>query len=287
MTITPYDPIKNGPLPLKNNGKLELFFIGVGSAFASRNHQTNFLIIKGNDHIMVDFGMTGPTALLKTAGLKVTDIETIFPSHSHADHIGGIEAIALMNRYVGIPFLKKKKVQMIINEDYQRILYDRSLRGGLEYNEEETDHNRNLSFGDYFDVIRPRWKQQQPREIYEVKFGDIKLEIFRTKHVPDNAPSWQESFISYGLFIDDHVFVSIDTRFDRELIDLYADRSSIMFHDVQFFGGGVHSSLDDLKSLPEGIKKKMYLMHYSDNWETMDISDFAGWTQQGTKYVFD
>lgn len=275
------------PLSLKNDGALEIFFIGVGSAFASQHHQSNFLIIKGDNHIMVDFGMTGPTALLQTAGLKITDIGVLFPSHSHADHVGGIEAIALQNRYVGIPFLKKEKVKIIINEDYQRILWDRTLRGGLEYNEEETDNHRNLSFGDYFNVIRPCWKQQQPREIYEADLGDIHLEIFRTKHIPDIAAGWQESFISYGLFIDGHVFVSIDTRFDLELINLYAEKSSIMFHDAQFFPGGVHSPVTELQSLPSEIKRKMHLMHYADNWENIDISDFAGWAQQGVRYIFD
>lgn len=275
-----------GPLSLKNDGQLEIFFIGVGSAFATKNHQTNFLIIKGNQHIMVDFGMTGPAALLDVAGLKVTDLEVLLPTHSHADHIGGLEAVALMNRYVGIPFMKKPKVTMIINEDYQRILWDRSLRGGLEYNEEEVALKRNLGFSDYFNVIRPCWKQQQPREVHDIQFGDIHLEIFRTKHIPDTASGWQESFISYGLMIDGHVFMSGDTRFDRALIDMYGDKASVIFHDVQFFPGGVHANLDDLKTLPEEIKEKMYLIHYPDNWESIDIRGFAGWGEEGVRYIF-
>ena len=68
-----------------------MFFIGTGSAFAKTHHQTNFLIIKGDHHIMVDFGMTGPNALRETAGLEPTDLKCILPTHSHADHIGGIE----------------------------------------------------------------------------------------------------------------------------------------------------------------------------------------------------
>ena len=87
----------NQNLSLKNNGKLEIFFIGTGSAFAKAFNQNNFLIIKGNTHIMVDFGMTGPRALYQTAGLEVTDIEAVLPTHSHADHVGGIEALALTN----------------------------------------------------------------------------------------------------------------------------------------------------------------------------------------------
>lgn len=273
------------PLRLKNDGNLELFFIGVGSAFAKTHHQTNFLIIKGDHHIMVDFGMTGPTALRETAGLEPLDIGVILPTHSHADHIGGIECLGLMNRYVG-QRMGKPKLTAIIGEDYQRILWDWSLRGGMSWNEEELDKKRHLEFTDFFDIVRPIWKKDQPREVYEVDFHSIHIEIFRTKHIPDNAQGWQNSFISYGLFIDNHIFISIDTRFDQELIEMYADRSDVMFHDVQFFPSGVHAPLADLRTLPPEIKKKMLLMHYADNWQQQDISDFAGWTHQGVRYIF-
>lgn len=275
--------IKDG-FSLKNDRELELFFIGVGSAFAAKHNQTNFLIVKGGTHIMVDFGMTGPQALLQTTGLKPIDIETVLPTHSHADHTGGIECLALMNRYVGIPFMKKSKIKAIIPPEYQRVLWDATLSGGLENNELDDD-KKNLSFTDYFDVIRPVWKTHQPREIFEIDYGGIRLEIFRTKHIPDLSSSWEDSHTSYGMMIDDRVFFSGDTRFDKDLIDIYSD-AEIMFHDVQFFPGGVHASLEELKTLPEDIKKKMHLVHYADNWGEQDIAGFAGWTQQGVRYIF-
>jgi len=59
-----------------------------------------------------------------------------------------------------------------------------------------------------------------------------------------------------------------------------------MFHDVQFFPGAVHAPLDDLKNLPESLKRKMHLMHYSDNYKDHCIEEFAGWTEQGKSYIF-
>lgn len=276
------------PLSLKNNGELELFFIGTGSALAFTTvlHQTNFLIIKGDYHILVDFGMTGPAALLDTAGLKISDIEVILPTHSHADHVGGIGSLGLMNRYAGIPFMNKPKIKMIISEEYQRILWDCTLRGGMEWNEQEKITGRKLSFGDYFQSVRPIWKKSQPREVFELDFNGIHLEIFRVKHTPDSANDWQESFIGHGLFIDDKVFVSGDTRFDLDLINMYKDRAKVMFHDTQFFKGGVHASLEELKTLPDEVKRKMFLMHYPDGWEKQNIDGFAGWTEQGKSYIF-
>ena len=320
----PADQGDRWKLPLKNSGDLELCFLGVGSAFAEIHHQTNFIIVKGDVHILVDFGMTGPKALLQSCGRKPTEIEVVLPTHSHSDHVGGIECLALMNRYVARRFMNKPKLSMIIDENYQRILWDYTLRGGLEWNEAQSSQEQiiallkdarvesdpsgmkvlctkiteelleeqgnytatQLSFGDFFNVIRPTWKTHQPREIYEVQIGDLHLEIFRTNHIPEQSKGWEASFISYGVMIDNRVFVSGDTQFDRELIDMYADQSEVMFHDVQFFPGAVHAPLDDLKGLPRDIKEKMILMHYADNWKQQKIHDFAGWAQQGKRYIF-
>jgi hypothetical protein len=110
--------------------------------------------------------------------------------------------------------------------------------------------------------------------------------MFRTNHIPEQSTAWEASFISYGLFVDDHVFISMDTKFDEDLLDLYADRSTVMFHDVQFFPGAVHAYLEELKTLPKEIKSKMHLMHYADNYDEQDITGFAGWAEQGAIYDF-
>lgn len=275
-------------LSLTNDGQLDIFFLGVGSAFAVKNFQTNFLIVKGDEHIMVDFGMTGPQALAQTTRLAPTDIECILPTHSHSDHAGGIECLALMNRYVGQRFMKKDKLQMIITEEYQRILWDYTLRGGLEWNERDNTSGMKLDFCDFFDVIRPAWKAHEPREIWEVDCGPIHLEIFRTKHIPEHSSDWETSFVSYGLFVDHRVLVTGDTRMDLELLKYYGDVSNTIFHDVQFFPGAVHAPLDELKKemLPTH-KCKTYFIHYADNYNEQDISDFAGWAKQGVIYRWE
>lgn len=277
-------------LQLKNGGELEIFFIGVGSAFAQDAYQTNFLIIKGDTHIMVDFGQKGQIALWETAHLKTTDIEILLPTHSHANHIGGYETLALMNRYVGQRLMQKDFLKMIITPEYQRVLWDNSLRGGLEWNEEKVNdeiRGVRLGFGDFFKTIRPNWKTYSPRETFTCNIDEIHLELFRTMHIPEQSPSWEASFLSYGLMIDERVFISGDTRFDPELIEIYGDKAEVLFHDVQFFPGAVHAWLEDLRSLPIVIKEKMFLVHYADNWKDQKINEFAGWTQQGKRYIFD
>jgi len=271
---------------LKNDGRLELFFIGVGSAFATKNNQTNLLIIKGDQHVMVDFGRTAPEAFKNTTGLSPYEIEYVLPTHSHGDHIGGIEQLAQMNKYVGIPFMKKPKLKMILSLEYQRVLWENSLRGGLEYNE-ELANGRVMNFTDYFDVVRPTWKCQSPREVFEVDIGGLHLELFRTNHIPEQSTTWAGSFISYGLFIDNKVLFSGDTKFDADLLWSYAERAQTIFHDVQFFPGAVHAPLAELreKMLPHW-KQKTYLVHYADNFDQQDIADFGGWAKQGEVYQF-
>jgi ribonuclease BN (tRNA processing enzyme) len=272
-------------LSLTNDGTLEIFFIGTGAAFAQQHFHTNFLIIKGETHLLVDFGTNGPIAFPATTGLPATDIEALLPTHSHFDHTGGIEYLALLNRYVGSS-LQRPKLKIIINEQYQRVLWEMTLRGGMEWNEVNKEGER-LSFEDFFDIVRPSIKTYEPREIWQVQFGDVHLEIFRTNHLPKQPYPWQQGFITYGIFIDNRIFVSGDTVFDPELIYLYADRAEWMFHDSQLFPNPVHASLQELRTLPEAIKKKMFLVHYPDNHEEHDVSDFAGWTEQGYRYIFE
>ena len=225
-------------------------------------------------------------AIAKTTRLKPTDIRCVLPTHSHADHVGGFECLALQNRYIGRPLLNHPKIKMIICREYQRVLWDNTLRGGLEWNEEAISDGHSMMVTDLFDIIHPGWKTHQPRETFELDYEGIHLEIFRTVHIPEQAKNWEAAFLSYGLLIDDRVFYSGDTKFDRELIELYADRSEMMFHDVQFFPGAVHAPLTDLKQLPPEIKKKMLLKHYDDNFDKHDVSDFVGYAKQGIRYIF-
>jgi len=273
-------------LSLTNDGKLELVYFGVGTMFTESLGHTNFVLIKGDTHIVVDFGRTAPEQWKNLTGLPITDIETILPTHSHSDHIGGLEQLAFANRYIGQPFMGKNKLDMIITPEYERILWDYSMRGGLAYSEAGI-----LNLRDFFNVTFPKWYTYAPRETWTINYKGIDIELFRTNHVPDAAPEWQEAFISYGMVVDNHVFISVDTKFDKNLVESYAPKVEHMFHDVQFFPGAVHAPLEDLCTFDTRIKNKMYLMHYADNFEehtkTIQEQNFAGWTQSGVRYIFD
>ncbi len=248
------------PLSLRNQGELSLFFVGCGSAFARSNYQNNLLIIHGNDHVMVDCGTRTPQAL-DQLGLRVIDIRNWLITHSHADHIGGLEEVMLMNRYGGGP----GKPTVAITAGYQRLLWGRSLRGGAEMNETRDG----LSFEDFWQVKRPKRIRGLPRNAALVRFGAIELLLFRTRHLPEHALDWRDSFYSVGMIINQRVLFTGDTQFDPQLLHIFQELYDIdtIFHDVQFFRGGIHAPLDDLLTLPQSTRNKIILMHYPDNWK--------------------
>lgn len=277
-------PLRHKPLLLTNDGDLSVFFVGVGSAFSKLHYQNNILIIKGNEHILVDCGTKTPQALHEL-GLPIADIRTVLVTHSHADHVGGLEEVMLTGRY-----MTRRKPRIIINSVYQKVLWNMSLRGGSAFN--ENHDGKNLTFRDMCDPIRPRRLSGFPRETDEINIGDINLKLFRTMHIPAQANSWEDSAWSCGVIIDNRVLFTSDTRYDPVLIKSYFEIFDFdaIFHDCQLFTGGVHAGINELKKLPKKIKRRIHLMHYGDNWKkhTDKISEygFAGLAKQWHFYDF-
>ena len=278
------EPDSGKALLSRSDDRLSIFFIGAGSAFTKRYYQNNALVVKGDDHLLIDCGTRAPEALTRL-GLSVTDIDTYLITHSHADHIGGLEEVMLLNRYMA-----GKRPTMVAPAAYRKYLWKHSLKGGAAYNERR--EGRFLRFEDLWDAVDLEPVPGADRQLCETSVGSIRLAMFRTRHIPDSAPSWRSCAPSYGVVIDGRVLYTSDTRYDPEMLRFVEERYAIeaAFHDCQLFTGGVHASLDELAGLPPALKAKTLLMHYGDAVDSAEAKaetlGFKGFARQWTPYLF-
>jgi ribonuclease BN (tRNA processing enzyme) len=277
-------PARAESILTRNDTSLSLLFIGAGNAFTKKFYQNNALIVKGQDHVLIDCGSRTPEALA-ALGLSVTDVHYLI-THSHADHTGGLEEVMLVNRYMA-----KRKTMMVAPPAYRKFLWKHSLKGGTSYNERVD--GKYLRFHDFWETADMVPVAGADRQLCETHVGSIKLAMFRTRHIPDSAPTWRSSSPSYGVVIDDHVLFTSDTRFDPGMFEFLEKHYSLdaIFHDCQLYTGGVHASLEELRQLPPSLKAITHLMHYGDKVEDYAAKaleyGFKGFVKQWTPYVFE
>ena len=249
-----------GSLSLSQNPGLNIFLLGAGSAFSKKMFQTNFLILKEDDHLLIDCGTTGARAL-NSAGLSVLDIGNIFITHSHSDHVGGLEQLMLMQRYVS-----GTKPNLYGCQKYLRQLWGYSLKGGMGFNEKK--NNGLLSLEDYVNISPIKKCALLPRDTYEFNVGSLNVIAARNCHIPDKIKSWRECAWSTSIIIDKRIFLTADTRFEPVLLNevLSAFDIEYIYHDCQFYPEGVHAFIEEINTLPKDVKKKIILTHYGDNF---------------------
>lgn len=278
MITKPFD----SKIELTNDSKLSLFFIGTGSAFSKINFQTNLLIIKGDTHVLVDCGSLCPYALETSYNTRLSQIKNLLPTHPHADHIGGVEELALTAYYVN-----KHKLNVVITDELKKKLWNETLKGGCQFSE-----NGKMTFDSYFNQLKPVRILKKPFEMFEINVGPINLKLFRTRHVTTRQNSLKNSMVSYGVLIDNTVLFSGDTQFNKEQLEWLLNKYPIdtIFHDCDFSGysEGVHASYKQLKTLDAAIKSKMLLVHYNSVAEKHSPIDdgFQGFTKPGIYYEF-
>ncbi len=235
---------------------MQLKFLGVGSAFTTTEYyQSNMLITADSGRrMLIDCGSDIRFALaenhINLASPEEKNID-IYISHLHADHIGGLEWLAYQSYFN--PAIEKPILHM--EEELMKEMWEHSLKGGLKCIQDKV-----MQLEDYFDC---RFVEKNGVFCWE----GLEFELCSMPHVVSS----NEALNSHGLVISREndlagkaIFVSTDTIFQSELLNELANKVSLMFHDCETASRktGVHAHYEELCTLPEAVKNKMWLYHY-------------------------
>lgn len=257
---------------------MELIFAGTGSAFCLENYQSN-VVIKNNDRrLLIDCGSDIRFAL-RDLGLSVLDINAVYVSHLHADHIGGLECLGFCN------YFNHEKPNLYCEGAIMDQLWNNSLKGGMIGLE-----GINANLDTYF-------------ELHPVKrnttfiWQNIEFELVQSMHISAKYMILD----SFGLLITppnskNKIYFTTDTQFApiNSIMKCY-DESHTIFHDCEtMYKSGVHAHYDNLNTLDKEIKKKMCLYHYQDNvvleWDKFNKQaredGFQGFIKKGESFKF-
>lgn len=269
---------------------MKLKFLGVGGAFApiSKGNSNMMLTADNGERLIVDFGCTAPYIYRDELGLNFHEIDGIYISHLHSDHVGGLEHLAF-HRY----FLPKKdedgkviRPKLYCVPELMAELWETVLKGGLQSIEGKV-----MNITDYFDC--------RPVNINSnFIWNNYNFEPVQTVHVM----SGYKINYSYGLMITERnrknrtamenllnrnkVFITTDTQFcPYQLVRFYVE-ANLIFHDCETLAGfksHVHAHYEDLNTLEQNIKKKMWLYHYGDKRDAVK-DGFAGFVEKGQEF---
>lgn len=253
---------------------MKLQFLGSGSAFVplAQNFQSNMILRTENSKcLLIDCGSDVRHAMA-ALGLSHRDVDAVYISHYHADHVGGLEWLAF-NTYFDE---KAKKPEIIMHPGMLDKLWDNSISAGLESIQGDTPVN-----------IETYFKINDNATDKHFEWENIKFEFIQTIHVY-NGPILMPS---YGLYFEtgkNKVLISTDTQFTPDIFMPYYEKADIIFHDCDTnpHKGGVHAHFNELITLDDDIRAKMWLYHYT-NAENIDATahGFKGFVLRGQ--VFD
>ena len=268
---------------------MKIRFLGVGSAFTlpadgdwdlnNCDWQSNILVTSDTGkNLLIDCGSDIRFALfqLKIKPPQYTEfLDSIYISHLHADHIGGMEPAAFCTYFTGKP----KRLKLFCNRKLMGEMWRYGLKAGLE-----SIQGKVVTLTEYFDC-NPIEKDGH------FDWEGIKFTPVQTVHV---MAGYTIKY-SYGLLIRKendlnevkNIFITTDTQFcPSQILDFYK-AADIIYQDCETapFKSGVHAHYEDLKTLKPEIKAKMWLYHYQPNPKQDAKADgFAGFVKKQQEF---
>ena len=231
---------------------MQLTFLGCGDAFSDSD-------VLGNNSALVEFNGTNLLidipdsnySRIKHIDKTYADIEHIFITHLHGDHINGLERIGQYQKYAK-PIVKPgaDKAHLYVPEELYFGLWD-SVKQGLG-----VTHDGMVHLDQYFHVHLVK----ESFTIAGVTFDMIPAT--HVKHMP-----------VYGLRVLDMFYFSADAVYEKGQIDniLKDFPTELIFHDMHCFQQHipVHASIRDFSHYSETEKQRLFAMHYDDKQKSV------------------
>lgn len=238
---------------------MKITFIGCGDAFSDKLGNNSALLEFNDTNLLIDIPDSNYSRI-KNTNKEYSDIENIFITHLHADHINGLERFAYYRKYatpVVRPNEKTSKPNLFIPETIYNGIWD-SVKHGLGIT---TDGTKRLE--DYFNVHLVNLRKNNP----SFTINNVEFFVTNSNHVPNMDV--------YGLYVPKEFYYSADSVYDDSAILNYLYDVKKIFHDIHFFDAKipVHASIRDFYHWSKKDKEKIFAMHYDDSKVEFDIID--------------
>lgn len=233
---------------------VRLIPLGVGDAFTALHYTTSLALGIDDDWLLIDCPHPIRKMLREASGaaqipLDLDRVRGVVLSHLHADHCSGVEDYGYYSF-----FALGRRAPILMHPDVSARLWDGLLSAGMGQFRAHPDAPPTLhSLDDYFELI-------SLSESAPVSFGPFAIECRPTIHpIPTTA---------FRIRVGGRTLAfSADSAFDPTLIDWLADSDLIVHEATHLLHTGVHTPYVKLAALPEGIRDKMRLIHYPDDFD--------------------
>jgi ribonuclease BN (tRNA processing enzyme) len=239
--------------------------LGVGDAFSAKYYSSCLLIEHEGEKILFDCPHPIRKILKESRPeVDLNDIRATVITHLHADHSSGVEGLGFFNYFA----LKRHAILIghnkVLSELWPKLSSSMSVL--------HIDHGMRLH-GDYSYFQYEKIIEGQitaPLRVDPMKFT---FECRRTIH---HIPTYAWKIRAGGKTLA----LSADTAYDPKLIEWLDDDSDLIVHETNL---GTHTPYEKLLQLPQRIKDKMYLIHYTDEFDC-NASEIKC-LKQGASYV--
>ncbi|GAB5389979.1 MAG: MBL fold metallo-hydrolase [Alphaproteobacteria bacterium] len=244
--------------------------LGTGNFFTTggENWHSNFFCeLPNGERLLIDAGSDVRHAMADQ-GLGAMDFNSVFISHLHSDHAGGVEWYAFAHYFKS----SADKPVLYLTDDLVAPLWNHALCASLV----NVPCPGAVTLDTFFDV-------KLVGEERHFTWQGVEFETVPMQHVTTER-GW---FPTYGLNFmlgNKRLFFTCDTDFNPTGLMPYFEQADIILHDCEISEAksGVHANYVDLKTLPAEQKAKMWLYHYQPGPRPDAVADgFAGWFEKG------